>query len=68
MIRSKTTIPLDKVTNVVTIQGPWGRRFRIGSVIIQTAAASGSNVGVRLVGLANFEEIANQFQTLMEKQ
>jgi len=67
-IRSKTTIPLDNVINVVTIQGPWDRRFGIGSVIIQTAAASGSNVGVRLVGLANFEEIANQFQTLMEKQ
>ncbi|NHJ06194.1 MAG: PH domain-containing protein [Candidatus Heimdallarchaeota archaeon] len=67
-IRSKTTIPLDNVTNVVTIQGPWDRRFGIGSVIIQTAAASGSNVGVRLVGLANFEEIANQFQILMEKQ
>jgi len=56
--KKRKVIPLHKITNVNTLQGPLERRFALGHLNVQTAGhgASTSPEG-RLVGLEEFEGI-----------
>jgi len=56
--KKRKVIPLHKITNVNTLQGPFERRFALGHLNVQTAGhgASTSPEG-RLVGLEEFERI-----------
>ncbi|KPL04181.1 MAG: hypothetical protein AMJ73_04565 [candidate division Zixibacteria bacterium SM1_73] len=56
--KKRKVIPLHKITNVNTLQGPLERRFALGHLNVQTAGhgASTSPEG-RLVGLEEFERI-----------
>jgi len=59
--KKRKVIPLHKITNVNTLQGPFERRFALGHLDVQTAGhgASTSPEG-KLVGLAEFEKIKEE--------
>ncbi len=59
--KKKKVIPLHKITNANTLQGPLERWFGLGHLNVQTAGhgASGSPEG-RLVGLEEFEGIKEE--------
>jgi uncharacterized membrane protein YdbT with pleckstrin-like domain len=59
--KKKKVIPLHKITNVNTLQGPFERLFGLGYLNIQTAGhgASTSPEG-RLIGLEEFEKIKEE--------
>ena len=56
--KKRKAIPLHKITNVNTLQGPFERRFGLGHLNVQTAGhgASTSPEG-KLLGLENFDRI-----------
>lgn len=59
--KKRKVIPLHKITNANTLQGPLERWFGLGHLNVQTAGhgASGSPEG-RLVGLEEFERIKEE--------
>jgi uncharacterized membrane protein YdbT with pleckstrin-like domain len=59
--KKKKVIPLHKITNVNTLQGPLKRLFGLGHLNVQTAGhgASTSPEG-RLIGLEEFEKIKEE--------
>lgn len=59
--KRRKVIPLHKITNVNTLQGPFERWFALGHLNVQTAGhgASTSPEG-RLVGLKEFEKIKEE--------
>ena len=59
--KKRKVIPLHKVTNLSTLQGPFERRFGLGHLNVQTAGhgASTSPEG-KLVGLEDFDRIKEE--------
>lgn len=59
--KKRKAIPLHKITNVNTLQGPFERRFGLGHLNVQTAGhgASSSPEG-KLVGLEDFDRIKEE--------
>ena len=59
--KKRKVIPLHKVTNLSTLQGPFERRFGLGHVNVQTAGhgASTSPEG-KLIGLEDFDRIKEE--------
>ena len=59
--RRKKVIPFHKITNLNTLQGPFGRRFGLGHLNVQTAG-HGANTSPegKLVGLEDFDAIKEE--------
>jgi len=73
--RKKSFVPYNRITNVNIVQGPVSRRFRLGTVLIQTAGFSGgtsSAGGLRpaeavILGVKNFEEIKDKVMNFVRE-
>ena len=66
--KKKSFVPYNRITNINIVQGPISRRFRLGTVLIQTAGFSGGTSSARglrpaeavILGVKNFEEIKDK--------
>ena len=57
------TVPYKKITNVDLTQGPLQRRYKIGTLNIQTAGAGGAQGArpeLRIVGVNNYDKVKDE--------
>ena len=66
--KKRVTVPLRRVTNIDTTQGPVQRMFGLGTIHLQTAGAGGAQGAVaelRVEGMKEFESVKDHILTLL---
>mgnify|MGYP000324330975 CR=1 FL=1 len=66
--KKRVTVPLRRITNIDTSQGPVQRMFGLGTIHLQTAGAGGAQGAVaelRVEGMKEFESIKDNILSLL---
>ncbi len=66
--KKRVTVPLRRITNIDTSQGPVQRMFGLGTIHLQTAGAGGAQGAVaelRVEGMKEFESVKDRILSLL---